>query len=106
MSKADELNELYSDIHNCHECPRMDREKSLRLTQAVNTESDVFVISQTLAANQLRKSGVSFFRADGHIGNTGFSLEIFLNNFLNKVLLIAKIILCVGNLTPSEDIKK
>jgi uracil-DNA glycosylase len=85
MAKADELKELYVDIRNCHECPRMDREKSLRLTQAVNTESDIFIVSQTLAANQLRKSGVNFFQADGHIGNTGSSLEIFLNNFQRTV---------------------
>lgn len=85
MAKFDELNELYIDIRNCHECPRMDRENSLRLIKAVNTESDVFIISQTLAANQLRKSGVNFFQADGRLGNTGSSLEIFLNSFQRTV---------------------
>jgi uracil-DNA glycosylase len=85
MAKFDELCELYVEIRNCHVCPRMDREKSLRLIQAVNTESDVFIISQTLAANQLRKSGVNFFQADGHLGNTGKSLEGFLNSFQRTV---------------------
>lgn len=85
MANIDELGKLYVDIHNCHVCPRMDRDKSLRLVQAVNLESDVFIISQTLAANQLRKSGVNFFQADGHLGNTGTSLERFLNNFQRTV---------------------
>jgi len=85
MEKIDELRELYIEIRNCHVCPRMDKEKSLRLVQAVNTESDVFIISQTLAANQLRKSGVNFFQADGHLGNTGASLERFLKNFRRTV---------------------
>jgi len=85
MVNIDELGKLYVDIHNCHVCPRMDRDKSLRLVQAVNPESDVFIISQTLAASQLRKSGVNFFQADGHLGNTGTSLERFLNNFERTV---------------------
>jgi uracil-DNA glycosylase len=59
----------------------MDREKALRLVQAVNIQSDIFIISQALAANQLRKSGVNFFQADGRLGNTGKSLEGFLNSF-------------------------
>lgn len=75
------LGKLYVDIWRCHLCPRMDREKAMRLIQAVNTESDVFIISQALAANQLRKSGVNFFQADGRLGNTGKSLEVFLNSF-------------------------
>lgn len=85
MANIDELGKLYVDIHNCHVCPRMDRDKSLRLVQAVGPKSDVFIISQTLAANQLRKSGVNFFQADGNLGNTGASLERFLNNFQRTV---------------------
>jgi uracil-DNA glycosylase len=85
MRKIDELGKLYVDIQDCHDCPKMDREKSLRLIKAINPQSDVFIISQALAANQLRKSGVNFFQADGHLGNTGTILEKFLNKFQRTV---------------------
>jgi len=79
------LNELYKDIQNCHICPKMNRMKALRLVDAVNHEADVFIVSQTLAANQIRKSGVNFFQADGRLGNTGARLEQFLNKFNRTV---------------------
>jgi len=79
MVDLERLTELYTDIRDCRVCPRMDREKASRLVGAVNVNSDVFIISQALAANQLRKSGVNFFRADGRLGNTGVALERFLN---------------------------
>jgi len=85
MIRVDELATLYIDIRDCHVCADMDREKALRLVQAVNTESDVFIISQALAASQLRKSGVNFFQPDGHLGSTGKSLERFLNCFRRTV---------------------
>ena len=85
MFNGEKLYELYKDIQNCHICAQMDREKSLRLVDAVNRKSDVFIISQTLAENQLRKSGVNFFRVDGSLGNTGASLERFLNKFNRTV---------------------
>ena len=81
MVGCDQLRRLYRDIQNCHVCPRMDGEKALRNVDGVNAQSDVFIISQTLAANQLRKSGVNFFQADGRLGNTGKSLEGFLTAF-------------------------
>lgn len=81
MVDLDKLSKLYTDIQNCHVCPRMDSEKALRLVEAVNVQSDVFIISQALAAGQLRKSGVNFFQADGRLGNTGQALERFLNGF-------------------------
>ena len=79
MVDLSKLSRLYTDIRDCHVCPRMDREKALRLVEAVNVNSDAFIISQALAANQLRKSGVNFFQADGRLGNTGIALERFLN---------------------------
>lgn len=82
---TDELNKLYREIRACHICPEMDSEKALRLTQAVNPKSDVFIISQSLAANQLRRSGVNFFEVSGKLGNTGNSLERFLNRFNRTV---------------------
>ena len=81
MVGCDQLRRLYRDIQNCHVCPRMDGEKALRNVDGVNAQSDVFIISQTLAANQLRKSGINFFQADGRLGNTGKALEAFLTSF-------------------------
>jgi uracil-DNA glycosylase len=85
MSNPEKLHKLYQDIQNCHICAQMDREKSFRLVDAVNPKSDVFIISQSLAENQLRKSGVNFFQADGSLGNTGANLEQFLNKFNRTV---------------------
>jgi len=101
MFNQGKLNELYKDIQNCHICPKMDREKSLRLVCEVNPKSDVFIISQTLAANQLRKSGVNFFQADGRLGNTGASLEPFLNKFHRTVYPHRKVALSGNATIPS-----
>jgi len=101
MFNREKLNELYKDIQNCHICPQMDREKSLRLVHAVNPKSDVFIISQTLAANQLRKSGVNFFQVDGRLGNTGASLEPFLNKFHRTVYPHQKVTISGNVAIPS-----
>lgn len=85
MARAHELGKLYKGIEACHVCPGMDKKKALRLVEAVNLVSDVFIISQTLAANQLRISGVNFFQANGQLGNTGEALERFLNQFTRTV---------------------
>ena len=77
----DELKKLYTKIHNCHICPAMDREKALRDIKRTNLNADVFVVSQALAGNTLRKSGINFYNQDGTIGNTGKQLEKFLNTF-------------------------
>ncbi len=79
----------------------MDREKSLRLVRGVNPEADVFIISQTLAANQIRKSGVNFFQADGRLGNTGASLELFLNKFHRTVYPPQKVTISSNVIIPS-----
>lgn len=100
MVNPDELSNLYIDIQNCHVCPQMASEKALRLVQAVNTESDVFIISQALAANQLRKSRVNFFQADGHLGNTGKSLEGFLNSFRRTVYPQQAVMIFSGGTIP------
>jgi len=63
----------------------MDPKKTLRLVKAVNQKSDVFIISQALAANQLRCSGVNFFQENGKVGITGKNLEKFLNKFNRTV---------------------
>ena len=90
---TDELNKLYREIRACHICPEMDLEKALRLTQAVNPKSDVFIISQSLAAKQLRRSGVNFFEVSGKLGNTGNRLERFLNKFNRTVYPYQEVII-------------
>jgi uracil-DNA glycosylase len=98
MFNLEKLNELYKDIQNCHLCAQMDREKSLRLVDAVNLKSDVFIISQSLAENQLRKSGVNFFQVDGSLGTTGTNLEQFLNKF-NRTVYPHQEVKISGNVT-------
>lgn len=75
------LNTLYQEIQNCHICPNMDHEKVLRKIEMVNLQSDVFIISQALASDQLRRSGINFLDINGRAGDTGKNLEKFLNRF-------------------------
>ncbi len=80
------LEKLYHEIHSCHICcPPMDPFKALRLTDAVEPNIDVFIVSQALAEKQLRKSGVNFFNEGGILGDTGKRLELFLNRFNRTV---------------------
>jgi len=73
------IKELYEEISKCHICPDMDKVKALRNALSVSNEIEVFILSQALAENQLRLSGVNFFKLDGTPGSTGKRLEIFLN---------------------------
>jgi len=91
-----ELNRLYEEIHNCHICPNMDKFKELRNVSAVTLKTNVFIISQALAENQLRFSGVNFFTLDGLLGSTGKQLEKFLNFFNQTVFPPQEIILKNG----------
>lgn len=100
---ADNLNGLYNDIMNCHLCPKMDGEKTLRLTAAVSPNSDVFIISQSLAANQVRRSGVNFFQSDGRLGSTGNNLERFLNRFGRTVYPCREVRVSSGDAIPECD---
>jgi uracil-DNA glycosylase len=79
MPNDKNLSYLYEEIHQCHICPNMDREKVMRRLDATDLKTDVFIISQSLAENQLRKTGVNFFADDGALGSTGINLEKFLN---------------------------
>jgi uracil-DNA glycosylase family 4 len=81
----EKLKKLYTEIHNCHICPAMDREKALRDIKYTNLNADVFIVAQALASNTLRKSGINFYKQDGTIGNTGKQLEKFLNKFNRTV---------------------
>lgn len=59
----------------------MDCNKALRKIERTNINADVLIISQALAGDSLRLSGINFFRPDGTVGNTGKMLEKFLNKF-------------------------
>jgi uracil-DNA glycosylase family 4 len=77
----DELKDLYQKIFECHICPLMDSQKALRKVELTNTSADVFIISQSLARDTLRESGISFITKELKIGSTGRQLEKFLNKF-------------------------
>jgi uracil-DNA glycosylase len=97
------LEQLYLHIQTCHLCPEMDREKKLRRIDAVNARSDVFIISESLAERQLRKSGVNFFQADGELGDTGRNLEKFLRKFKRTVYPPSEVSLPSGVVIPKAD---
>jgi uracil-DNA glycosylase len=80
MAKINErLLDIYQNIQNCDVCPYMDHEKALRRPEAIDIHADVFIVSQTLAEKQMRKTGVNFFNENGKLGSTGKNLEAFLN---------------------------
>lgn len=72
---------LYEEINKCHKCKLMDSKKALRKIESTNLHADVFIISQALARNALRKSGISFYKEDGKLCSTGKRLEQFLKKF-------------------------
>jgi uracil-DNA glycosylase len=95
---ASRLEELYCRVHDCHLCPMMSTEKSLRRIDAISAkEMDVLIISQSLAENQLRRSGVNFFKANGEIGSTGLILDRFLRKFGRTVYPPNAVTLSSGN---------
>ena len=100
-----ELINLYSEIQNCHICPKMDKYKLQRNIESVDENSTVFILSQALAENQLRKSGVNFFKEDGTVGDTGRLLEKFLNQFDRTIYPPREIILANGTKVPKCDNK-
>lgn len=101
--EGSELVKLYKKISTCHLCPKMDRQKAIRNIFSVTSESKVFILSQALAENQLRLSGVNFFQISGKIGNTGRQLEIFLNLLNLSVYPPNEIKLSNGVVIPKRD---
>ena len=94
---------LYADIQNCHVCPGMDSSKHVRRTDAIELETDVFVISQSLAKGTLRLTGVNFFKPDGTLGSTGRLLEKFLNQFSRTVYPLKEVVLENGARIPAGN---
>ncbi|MBS3908072.1 MAG: hypothetical protein KGZ93_00335 [Actinobacteria bacterium] len=64
---------------------------------------DVLIVSQSLAANQLRRSGVNFFKADGTIGATGVILDRFLRKFGRTVHPPNTVVLSNGNVISRRE---
>jgi len=71
----------------------MDPSKALRRTEAIDPCMDVFIVSEALASDQLRKSGVNFFTEGGVLDNTGRNLEKLLNQFGRTVFPPRKVLL-------------
>jgi len=101
--ETSELVKLYEQISICHVCPKMDKHKVIRNISAVSSESKVFILSQALAENQLRLSGVNFFQQNGKIGNTGRQLETFLNLINLSVYPPNEIHLSNGTVNPKRQ---
>jgi len=99
------LTSLYLKIQNCNICPKMDNYKMLRNIESVDTNTDVFILSQALAEKQLRYSGVNFFKDDGSVGDTGRLLEIFLNQFEQTIYPPREIELSNGSIIESKKKK-
>ena len=96
MSYFAPLTKLYSEIQSCNICREMDPLKATRRTEAIDPNMDVFIVSEALAPDQLRKSGVNFFNEGGVLGNTGKNLEKFLNRFGRTVFPQTKVFLSSG----------
>ncbi len=83
----------------------MDKEKALRLSQAITFDSDVMVILQALASRHLRRSGVNFFDIEGNLGSSGKNLEKFLNEFDRTVFPHDKVALKSNSVIPKCNIQ-
>lgn len=80
MYKEKELLHVFDDIFQINVCGE-DFLKVKRDISKTNLDSKVMVIAEAMAPEQVRLSGVNYFYKDGRIGNTGKSLEKFLNVF-------------------------
>lgn len=84
--KVRQLREIHSAIHHCSKCHnfqkgfiRYDPEKVLRKTIERSTESEIFVVAQSLAKNQVRLSGVPFHDTCRQLSTGGKFLETHFN---------------------------
>ena len=99
------IEQIHTRIANCHICPKMDKYKKIRNPISVSKKTTVFILSQSLAENQLRKSGVNFFKPDGKLGSTGNQLEKFLNRINQTVFPPTDIQLEDGIIIPKKSSK-
>ncbi len=75
------IQKLYSKIQRCSLCNSTISKKLIRKLDSVNLKSDIFVIAEAMAPNQVRVSGINYFDINGKLGNTGKFFEKFLNKF-------------------------
>ena len=80
MTKQEKLSIVFDEIFHLNVCGE-DKEKVKRDISKTNINSEVMIIAEAMAPEQVRLSGVNYFYKDGRIGNTGKSLEKFLNKF-------------------------
>lgn len=80
------LNELYSQIHLCKKCAKVDKFKVCRKIDKTNPSSDVVVILQALAEHTMRKSGINFYYENEELSSTGKNLEKFLTK-INRTII-------------------
>lgn len=73
-----ELEYLYEKIKSCKDCPNVQSEKVLKLVDKVNFKAPILIISEAMAAYQVRLSWISFFDVNGKVWNTWVMLEKFL----------------------------
>lgn len=78
--RRDQLQEIVDEIYALNVCGE-DTLKVKRDINCLNVDSDVMLITEALAPSTGRVSGVPYFYPDGKLGNTGSSLEKFLNKF-------------------------
>jgi uracil-DNA glycosylase family 4 len=86
-------------------CPNVDTKKALRRINSVDAKADIFIVSQALAENQLRKTGVNFFSEDGQLGSTGKNLEKFLNKIERTVYPPNSVLLNNSRQIPKRNLK-
>ncbi|MDD4381794.1 MAG: uracil-DNA glycosylase family protein [Candidatus Dojkabacteria bacterium] len=80
MTKQEKLSIVFDEIFHLNVCGE-DKEKVRRDISKTNIDSEIMIIAEAMAPEQVRLSGVNYFYKDGRIGNTGKSLEKFLNKF-------------------------
>jgi uracil-DNA glycosylase len=78
--RREQLQEIIDDIYTLNVCGE-DTLKVKRDIDCLNINSDVMLITEALAPSTGRISGVPYFHSNGRLGNTGRSLEKFLNGF-------------------------
>jgi len=103
--KYEELKRLYEEVYSCHCCREVDPYKVPIKIEAINWNAEVMIISEALAPEQVRKSGVNFFKNNGTMGKTGENLERFLNQLDQTIYPRKRVKLSQSHHVPSKSDK-
>lgn len=76
-NRLDKLSEIYYDIWKWGQGYEMD--VALRKTEAIDPYSQIFIIGEAYARNQVHQTGINWFNKLGKIGPAGQNLEKILN---------------------------